>query len=119
MPFAAPFVTKFFFDKDVLNLVRTAMDERIVADQWGCDVPLRGSEHQALHVNYQQPLFPESPELALPPYMLVVSFGLVPVTLDNGPIEIAPGTHRLPRKRSRLRNGSFSNRNAPGHARDR
>jgi ectoine hydroxylase-related dioxygenase (phytanoyl-CoA dioxygenase family) len=29
--------------------------------------------------------------------MLVVSFGLVPVTLQNGPIEIAPGTHRLPR----------------------
>jgi len=30
--------------------------------------------------------------------MLVVSFPLVPVTLDNGPIEIASGTRRLPRK---------------------
>ena len=29
--------------------------------------------------------------------MLIVSFGLVPITLQNGPIEIAPGTHRLPR----------------------
>jgi ectoine hydroxylase-related dioxygenase (phytanoyl-CoA dioxygenase family) len=29
--------------------------------------------------------------------MLVVSFGLVPITAENGPIEIAPGTHRMPR----------------------
>jgi ectoine hydroxylase-related dioxygenase (phytanoyl-CoA dioxygenase family) len=28
--------------------------------------------------------------------MLVVSFGLVPITAANGPIEIAPGTHRMP-----------------------
>jgi ectoine hydroxylase-related dioxygenase (phytanoyl-CoA dioxygenase family) len=73
------------------------MDDRVVADQWGCDVPLRGSEHQLVHTDYQRPLFAESPELELPTYMLVVSFGLVPVTLDNGPIEIAPGTHRLRR----------------------
>jgi ectoine hydroxylase-related dioxygenase (phytanoyl-CoA dioxygenase family) len=99
MPFTAPWlVPEFFFDNDVLSIVRTAMDDRVVADQWGCDVPLRGSEHQLLHIDYQRPLFSESPELELPTYMLVVSFGLVPVTLDNGPIEIAPGTHRLPRK---------------------
>jgi ectoine hydroxylase-related dioxygenase (phytanoyl-CoA dioxygenase family) len=99
MPFAAPcFVPEFFFDKDVLSIVRTAMDDRVVADQWGCDVPLSGSEHQLPHVDYQRPLFSECPELELPTYMLVVSFGLVPVTLGKGPIEIAPGTHRLPRK---------------------
>lgn len=101
MPFTAPcFIPEFFFDKDVLNIVRAAMDDRVVADQWGCDVPLRGSERQLLHVDYQRPLFSESPELELPTYMLVVSFGLVPMTLDNGPIEMAPGTHRLPRKQA-------------------
>jgi ectoine hydroxylase-related dioxygenase (phytanoyl-CoA dioxygenase family) len=30
--------------------------------------------------------------------MLVVSFGLINITLEHGPIEIAPGTHRLPRE---------------------
>src|SRR5260370_29288457 len=30
--------------------------------------------------------------------MLVVSFGLVPITPAQGPIEIAPGTHRMPRE---------------------
>ncbi len=65
---------------------------------WGCDVPLRGSEYQTLHADYQRPLFTEAPDLELPIYMLVVSFGLVPITLESGPIEIASGTHRMPRK---------------------
>ena len=34
--------------------------------------------------------------MQLPPYMLVVSFGLNEITLDHGPIEIAAGTHRMP-----------------------
>jgi ectoine hydroxylase-related dioxygenase (phytanoyl-CoA dioxygenase family) len=99
MPFEPPcFHPGFFFDNDVLAIVRGAMDDRVVADQWGCDAPLSGSVHQALHVDYQHPLFAESPDLELPIYMLVVSFGLVPITRENGPIEIVPGSHRLPRK---------------------
>jgi ectoine hydroxylase-related dioxygenase (phytanoyl-CoA dioxygenase family) len=70
----------------------------VVADQWGCDVPLRGSDYQGIHVDYQRPLFAEAPDLSLPAYMLVVSFGLVRITLEDGPIEIASGTHRMPRK---------------------
>ena len=99
MPFTPPcFTPEFFFDDGVLRIVRGAMDDRVAADQWGCDAPVRGSVLQAPHVDYQHALFPEHPDLALPPYMLVVSFGLVPVTLENGPIEIATGTHRLPRQ---------------------
>ena len=99
MPFEPPcFAPEFFFDREVLSLVRGAMDDRVVADQWGCDVSLRGSDYQRVHVDYQRPLFAEAPDLALPAYMLVVSFGLVRITLEHGPIEIAPGTHRLPRK---------------------
>jgi ectoine hydroxylase-related dioxygenase (phytanoyl-CoA dioxygenase family) len=60
-------------------------------------VPLRGSEYQGLHVDYQRPLFPEHPDLALPPYALVVSFGLVGIAQEHGPIEVAPGTHRMTR----------------------
>jgi hypothetical protein len=99
MPFEPPcFAHEFFFDAEILNIVRGAMGPQIVADQWGCDVPLRGSEYQNFHVDYRRPLFEEAPELALPPYVLVVSFGLVPIIAGHGPIEIAPGTHRMPRE---------------------
>ena len=99
MPFKAPcFAPEFFFDKQLLSIVRGMMDDRIVADQFGCDAPLRGSDYQGIHVDYHRPLFGEVPDLPLPVYMLVVSFGLVPITLENGPIEIAPGTHRMPRE---------------------
>jgi hypothetical protein len=98
MPFDPPcFAPEFFFDPDVLSIVRGLMDDRIVADQWGCDMPLRGSEYQVAHADYQRPLFPELADLALPVYVIVMSFGLVPIALEHGPIEIAPATHRMPR----------------------
>ncbi len=98
MPFQPPcFAPEFFFDADVLRIVQGVMDSRIVADQWSCDIPVKGSEYQSMHVDYQRPLFPETPDLLLPTYMLVVSFGLLDITSAHGPIEIAPGTHRMPR----------------------
>jgi ectoine hydroxylase-related dioxygenase (phytanoyl-CoA dioxygenase family) len=98
MPFAPPcFSQAFFFDPEVLEIVQGVMDDRVVADQWGCDVPLRGSSYQSAHVDYQRPLFSECPDLPLPAYALVVSFGLVRIAPEHGPIEIAPGTHSMPR----------------------
>jgi len=98
MPFEPPiFAPQFFFDDSVLRIVRRLMDERVVTDQWGCDVPLRGSEYQDAHVDYQRPLFPEAPDLALPAYAMVVSFGLIRIAREYGPIEIAPRTHRMAR----------------------
>jgi ectoine hydroxylase-related dioxygenase (phytanoyl-CoA dioxygenase family) len=98
MPFERMcFAEEFFFDPVVLEVVRAAMGDRIVADQWGCDVPLRGSQEQEVHVDYRRPLFPEAPDLPLPPYILIASFGLIDITPAHGPIEIAPGTHRMPR----------------------
>lgn len=98
MPFTPPcFAPEFFFDAGILGIVRSVMDHRMVADQWGCDVPVRGSRHQEFHVDYRHPLFPEAPDLTLPTYMLVVSFPLMDISLASGPIEIAPGTHRMPR----------------------
>jgi ectoine hydroxylase-related dioxygenase (phytanoyl-CoA dioxygenase family) len=103
MPFDPPcLVPQFFFDPHVLAVVRGLMDDRVVADQWGCDVPLRGSEYQEPHVDYRRPLFPEAPDLVLPSYAIVVSFGLVRIAQENGPIEIAPGTHRLTRTEANL-----------------
>ena len=90
MPFEPPcFAPEFFFDPEILSIVRGAMDDRVVADQWGCNVPLRGSVFQEPHIDYKRPLFAEAPELPLPPYMLVVSFPLIDITPAHGPIEIA------------------------------
>lgn len=98
MPFQPPcFAPEFFFDAEILRIARGLMDDRIVADQWGCDVPVRGSEYQGIHADYQRPLFSEAPDLRLPVYLLVVSFGLVRIDRENGPVEIAPGTHLIPR----------------------
>lgn len=98
MPFTPPcFASEFFFDSEILAIVCRVMDDSVVADQWGCDVPVFGSEYQNVHVDYQRPLFPEAPNIALPAYALVVSFGLIQITDAHGPIEIAPGTHRMPR----------------------
>lgn len=98
MPFEPPcFAPEFFFDDALLSIIRGLMDDRVVADQWGCDVALPGSDYQGLHVDYQRPLFSEQPDLLLPVYMIVVSFGLSPITRRDGPIEIAPGSHHLVR----------------------
>jgi hypothetical protein len=108
MPFEPPcFHPEFFFNNDVLGVIRGAMDDRVVADQWGCDIPLPGSAHQNLHVDYQRSLFAELPDLVLPTYMLLISFGLNPITPDNGPIEIVPGSHRM-RRKEELRAGEAS-----------
>jgi ectoine hydroxylase-related dioxygenase (phytanoyl-CoA dioxygenase family) len=102
MPFSPPcFSPTFFFDKTLLTILQSVMDEKIVADQWACDAPVMGSIYQEAHVDYQRPLFPELPDLDLPIYMLVVSFGLTNITRENGPIEIAPATHRQERKRAK------------------
>ena len=99
MPFEPPcFIPDFFFDVDVLSIIKGSMGDRVVADQWHCDVPLPGAGYQGIHVDFHNPLFNEVPDLPLPCYALVISFGLVRITLKNAPIEIAPRTHKMARK---------------------
>ena len=110
MPFNKEcFSPVFFFDADILAILRTVLGDGIVADQWGCDVPLIGSDYQAMHVDYKRPLFQELPDLELPAYILVVNFGLTKITQENGAIEIAPGTHKMPREEAfaRLENSAI------------
>jgi hypothetical protein len=98
MPFQPFFLfSRFFFNPFVLEVVRLMLGETAVADQWGCDAPVLGSQYQEPHVDYQRPLFPDLPDLALPMYLLVVSFGLIRIDTACGPIEIAAGTHRMAR----------------------
>lgn len=101
MPFESPcFAPDFFFDAAILAIVKKLMGENIIADQWGCDVPVHGSTYQDIHVDYKRPLFPEIPDMVLPPYLVVVSFPLVDVHSENGAIELAPGTHMMKREQA-------------------
>jgi hypothetical protein len=110
MPFELPcYASEFFFDPDIVSIVRSLMDDHVVADQLGCDVPVRGSVYQEAHEDFRSPLFEEVPDLQLPLYILAVSFGLVRIAAENGAIEIAPGTHRMPRAEARraIRSGKI------------
>ena len=99
MPFEPPcFAPEFFFDNAILSIVKSILGDRIAADQWGCDVPVSGSDYQIVHVDYQRPLFYEFPDLQLPPYMLVMSFALTQITEQSGAIELAPTSHCMTRE---------------------
>jgi len=76
---------------DVMAVVSDLIGDDGVMCQLASDTPIKGSEHQDLHRDTQL-LFPESGAES-PPYQLAVNFALVDVTLDNGPMEMATGTH--------------------------
>ncbi|HEX8231948.1 MAG TPA: phytanoyl-CoA dioxygenase family protein [Caulobacteraceae bacterium] len=79
------------------DAVMAVVEELVGADgvmcQLASDTPLMGSEYQDLHRDTQL-LFPETGAES-PPYQLAVNFALVDVTAENGPMEMAAGTHML------------------------
>jgi ectoine hydroxylase-related dioxygenase (phytanoyl-CoA dioxygenase family) len=96
LPFAAPFADPAIFeDDDVLAVVEGLVGAQPVMPQLATDTPVLGSEYQDVHRD-TPPLFPETGR-ETPPFQLAVNFPLVDVTADNGPLEVARGTHVLPR----------------------
>jgi hypothetical protein len=97
LPFRPPFYHSAFFNNEpVLDIVRSILGEGMAIDQFASDTPLKGSIYQDIHSDLG-PLFPEQPDLVLPPMLLATNFSFINVTPSHGPFEIAPGTHRLPR----------------------
>jgi ectoine hydroxylase-related dioxygenase (phytanoyl-CoA dioxygenase family) len=94
LPFHGLWADPAIIDNDAVMAV---VEELVGADgvmcQLASDTPLRGSDYQDLHRDTQL-LFPET-GVESPPYQLAVNFPLVDVTLDNGPMEMAAGTHML------------------------
>ncbi len=94
LPFLAPFAEpRFYEDEDLLAIVDRLVGPDPVMCQLATDTPLRGSDYQDVHRD-APPLFPEA-GFETPPFQLAVNFPLVDVTADNGPFEVARGTHRL------------------------
>lgn len=94
LPFSGLWADPEIVDNDAVMAV---VSELVGADgvmcQLATDTPLRGSEYQDWHRDTQA-LFPELGERT-PVFQLAVNFPLVDVTLENGPMEMAAGTHLM------------------------
>jgi ectoine hydroxylase-related dioxygenase (phytanoyl-CoA dioxygenase family) len=96
LPFHGLWADPAVIDNDaILAVVERLVGADGVLGELAADTPLLGSEHQDLGRDAQD-LFPET-GARTPPYQLAVHIPLVDVCDDNGPLEYAPGTHRLSR----------------------
>jgi ectoine hydroxylase-related dioxygenase (phytanoyl-CoA dioxygenase family) len=96
LPFTSPFADpNIYEDEDVLAIVERLVGEDAVMCQLATDTPVHGSEHQEVHRDVL-PLFPETGQ-ETPPFQLAVNFPLVDVEVENGPLEVARGTHMMPK----------------------
>ena len=94
LPFAEPFADPAVYeDDDVLAVVERLVGEDTAMCQLATDTPVAGSEYQDVHRD-APPLFPETGR-ETPPFQLAVNFPLVDVTPENGPFEVARGTHMV------------------------
>lgn len=96
LPWVAPFADAAVFANSVILGVLDRVfyqDYRMV--QLAADIPMQGSTYQDIHRDFR-PLF--SDQIVTPLYAVAVNFPLVDVTADNGPFEMARGTHVMSRE---------------------
>jgi ectoine hydroxylase-related dioxygenase (phytanoyl-CoA dioxygenase family) len=108
LPFTQPFADPTIFeDEDVLAIVHGLVGDDAVMPQLATDTPLLGSDYQDIHRD-APPLFPETGE-ETPPFQLAVNFPLVDVAVENGPFEVARGTHMMSKEEglSRIESGEI------------
>ncbi|MBD2091328.1 phytanoyl-CoA dioxygenase family protein [Microcoleus sp. FACHB-1515] len=96
LPWIAPFADSSVFAHPViLGILDRVFHQEYRMVQLGTDTPFQGSTYQETHRDFR-PLF--SDEIVTPLYALAVNFPLVEVTAENGPFQMARGTHLLPRE---------------------
>lgn len=95
LPWIAPFSNpEVFANPTILGVLERVFYQEYVMVQMGADIPVQGSDYQEIHRDYR-PLF--SDQVVTPLYALAVNIPLVEVTAENGPFQMARGTHVLPR----------------------
>ena len=95
LPMVPPFAdADVFANPAILGVLDRVFAQEYVMVQLGADVPLKGSDYQETHRDYR-PLFTD--QVVTPLYALAVNFPLVDVNEDNGPFQMARGTHVLGR----------------------
>jgi ectoine hydroxylase-related dioxygenase (phytanoyl-CoA dioxygenase family) len=96
LPWVAPFAnTEVFANPVILGILDRVFYQEYKMVQFAADIPLQGSDYQELHRDFR-PLF--SDQIVTPLYALAVNFPLVEVTADNGPFQMARGTHVMSRE---------------------
>jgi hypothetical protein len=96
LPWAPPFAdVELFANPVVLAILDRLFPQEYVMVQLGVDIPVQGSDYQEIHRDFR-PLFSDS--VVTPLYAAAVNTPLVDVTEENGPFEMARGTHVLPRE---------------------
>lgn len=95
LPLEPPFVEdQILANSKVVPLLDSILGNDAKLEYFASNTSMPGSEYQRVHSDNAS-LFPEH-QGTLPPHALVVNFPLVDFTLENGPLEIWPGTHRIP-----------------------
>lgn len=94
-PWVKPFANREVFAHPViLGILNRVFFQEYRLVQLAADIPCQGSDYQEIHRDFR-PLF--SDQIVTPLYALAVNFPLVEVTPDNGPFQMARGTHVMPR----------------------
>jgi ectoine hydroxylase-related dioxygenase (phytanoyl-CoA dioxygenase family) len=95
LPWAPPFADeRVFANPGMLGVLNRTFAQEYVMVQMGADIPVRGSDYQETHRDFR-PLFTD--QIVTPLYAVAVNTPLVEVTEENGPFQMARGTHVLPR----------------------
>lgn len=95
VPLIKPFLQEMIVAHPlVLPLVYRLLGDDAKLEYFASNTAMPGSTYQHVHSDNRS-LFPTH-EGTLPLHALVVDFPLVDFTVDNGPLEIWPGTHRIP-----------------------
>ncbi|MEP0913502.1 phytanoyl-CoA dioxygenase family protein [Leptolyngbya sp. GB1-A1] len=96
LPWVAPFADpKVFANPTILGVLNRVFFQEYRLVQLAADIPFQGAEYQDIHRDFN-PLFTD--QIVTPLYALAVNFPLVEVTAENGPFEMARGTHRMSRE---------------------
>lgn len=96
LPWVAPFANPAVFaNPTILAILDRIFYQEYKLVQLAADIPMQGSEYQEIHRDFR-PLFTD--HIVTPLYAVAVNFPLVEVTADNGPFEMARGTHVIPRE---------------------
>lgn len=95
-PWVAPFANEHVFANPViLGILNRVFFQHYHLVQLGADIPVQGSDYQEIHRDFS-PLFCD--QIVTPLYALAVNFPLVDVTEENGPFQMARGTHVMSRE---------------------
>ncbi|HEY9674232.1 MAG TPA: phytanoyl-CoA dioxygenase family protein [Waterburya sp.] len=96
LPWVKPFANvDVFANPVILGILNRVFFQEYKMVQLAVDIPTQGSDYQETHRDFR-PLF--SDQIVTPLYALAVNFPLVEVAEDNGPFQMARGTHVLPRE---------------------